>query len=81
MNTSVHPRIGPSTAVNTVLTLTVSWKIINFLTDLLIVRPYLIARKVLPQTVTIPAGGVATFKYTIDLSEMQAQENITYSEE
>lgn len=44
-------------------------------------RPNLIARKVLPQTVTIPAGGVATFKYTIDLSEMQAQENITYSEE
>ena len=43
--------------------------------------PYLIARKVLPQAVTIPPDGVATFKYTIDLSEMQAQENITYSEE
>lgn len=43
--------------------------------------PYLIARKVLPQAVTIPPDGVATFKYTIDLSEMKAQENITYSEE
>lgn len=45
------------------------------------IRPNLIARKVLPQTVTIPPDGIATFKYTIDLSEMQAQENITYSEE
>ena len=44
-------------------------------------RPILIARKVLPQAVTIPPDGIATFKYTIDLSEMQAQENITYSEE
>lgn len=44
------------------------------------IRPNLIARKVLPQTVTIPADGIATFKYTIDLSEMQAQEDITYSE-
>lgn len=43
--------------------------------------PYLIVRKVLPQAVTIPPDGVATFKYTIDLSEMKAQENITYSEE
>ena len=45
------------------------------------IRPNLIARKVLPQTVTIPPDGIATFKYTIDLSEMKAQENITYSEE
>lgn len=45
------------------------------------ISPNLIVRKVLPQAVTIPADGVATFKYTIDLSEMQAQENITYSEE
>lgn len=45
------------------------------------IRPNLIARKVLPQTVTIPSDGIATFKYTIDLSEMKAQENITYSEE
>lgn len=45
------------------------------------IRPNLIVRKVLPQTVTIPPDGIATFKYTIDLSEMQAQENITYSEE
>ena len=44
-------------------------------------RPNLIARKVLPQTVTIPPDGIATFKYTIDLSEMKAQENIVYSEE
>lgn len=45
------------------------------------IRPNLIARKVLPQTVTIPPDGIATFKYTIDLSEMKAQENIVYSEE
>lgn len=45
------------------------------------IRTNLIARKVLPQTVTIPPDGIATFKYTIDLSEMKAQENITYSEE
>lgn len=45
------------------------------------IRPNLIARKVLPQTITIPPDGIATFKYTIDLSEMKAQENITYLEE
>lgn len=43
-------------------------------------RPNLIVRKVLPQTVTIPPDGVATFKYTIDLSEMKAQENIAYEQ-
>lgn len=43
-------------------------------------RPNLIARKVLPQTITIPPDGVATFKYTIDLSEMKAQENIAYEQ-
>lgn len=43
-------------------------------------RPNLIVRKVLPQTITIPPDGIATFKYTIDLSEMKAQENIAYEQ-
>ena len=44
------------------------------------IRPNLIVRKVLPQTITIPPDGIATFKYTIDLSEMKAQENIAYEQ-